>query len=116
MRRRSAAVHAQSDLVERALRTAGPCAVVVGALALLELVHDLAVAGGGLERVAARGHLGVLAVEVERRLAAVALGTLDERLGGDQVHARRAGEHGVAAGLGGGGGGVRRLAQHRLAA
>jgi hypothetical protein len=46
---------------------------VVGALAFLELVHHLAVARGGLQHLAASGHLGIAAVEVERRSVAIAL-------------------------------------------
>ena len=65
--------------------------LVVGALARLQAVDGLAVAGGLGQRAAARLDLDVLAVQVERRLAAVALGALDERLGGQQVGAGGAG-------------------------
>ena len=117
-RRRRTPVDAERDLVEVALGPAGPFALVVGALALLELVQTWRSRAADCRAVAAGGHLDVAAVEVERGVAAVALGALDVRLGGDA--GRRAESRGDGAtsrrGLHGRGGRVRGLAQHRFAA
>src|SRR3954469_11494275 len=107
---------AERDLVERDLVEARDLAVVVVAATALEALDDLALARGVLEALAADGHFGVAAVELEGGLAACALGALDPGLGGHQVGARGAG---VEAGQPGVAGGRRDLggrAQHRLAA
>jgi hypothetical protein len=110
-------VHRQGDLVERALSPAGPRGVVIGPLTLLELVHDLTLTRALPKLGAAGGDLGVLAVEIESRLAALTLGTLDVRLGGNQVDPAGAGTgHEIAAGRGSGSRSLGRLEQHRLSA
>ena len=78
---------------------------------------DLAIAGGLDERRAAAGDLGVALVEIGDGVQPVPLDALHPRLGGEEVGAGRpAAQHGVAARVAGGGGGVRRLADQRLAA
>src|SRR3954451_17779054 len=100
----------ERELVELVLRAARPLCVEVGLLALLEAVDDLAVARGGGERPATGIHLGVLAVQVERRLGALALRALEERLYGEQVRdGDAAGGHRTAAGGTRGAHGVGRL-------
>src|SRR5699024_8969416 len=66
-----AAMGRERELVKDVLGAARPLTVVRGLLALLELLDRLAVARGGGQHLAARVHLGVLTVEVERGLAAV---------------------------------------------
>jgi len=77
----------------------------------------LALARGQLERTAARLHLGVLAVEVERGLAAIALRALHVGLRGQHVGARGAeAPEDATAGVPGRVDGVGRLPEERLPA
>ena len=90
---------AERHLVEVDLGATVHLALVLRALALLELADRLALARGGGQGAAARVNLRVLAVEVERRLAAVALGALQVGLGGEQVGAGGAGAYAFGVGL-----------------
>jgi hypothetical protein len=81
-------VHAERHLVEVDLVDRATSAVVIGAAAALEALDHLAVTGGHDEALAAGRDLGVAAVELQRGLAAVALGALDPGLGGQEVGTR----------------------------
>ena len=110
-------MHVQGDLVEGDLRHAQDLGVVVGATAPLELLDDLALAGGLGQRDTAALDLGVAAGQVGGGVDPVALGALEVGLGGEQVGAGGAGgQDGVAAGVARGGDGVGGLAEDRLAA
>src|SRR3954454_775544 len=107
----------ERELVELVLRAARPLGLVVGLPALLELVDGLAVARGYGERLAADGHLGVLAGQVDlgrgaRLLGALQIGLRVQHLGdGDGAP----GAHGATARDTGGADGVHGLLEHRLA-
>src|SRR3712207_8338265 len=99
---RPAHVHGQRELVELGALLAGELTLVLGALALLEALEDLALAAGVAQGGAAGVDLGLEAVQGQRPGPLLALGRVDPGLLG--AHCPRGPLRGrPRAGPGGGG-------------
>src|SRR4051812_8532128 len=78
-------MHGEGDLVELDALAARDLGAVLGRLALLEALEDLALAAGVAERAATGVDLGVEAVERQRGVLVLALERLEPALLGEQV-------------------------------